>query len=127
MSEKLYEVPVVTLRDMVVYPHGVQPLFIGTEKSIRALESAQDGDKKILLLAKRDPGNDNPEPEDLFAFGTVASILQLIRLPDKTVKILVEGNCRASVIQVRDNDEFFEGDVELLDEIEMLRRQLRQR
>jgi ATP-dependent Lon protease len=117
MSEKLYEVPVVTLRDMVVYPHGVQPLFIGTEKSIRALESAQDGDKKILLLAKRDPGNDNPEPDDLFAFGTVASILQLIRLPDKTVKILVEGNCRASVIQVRDNDEFFEGDVELLDEI----------
>ena len=93
MSEKLTHVPIVTLRDMVVYPHGVQPLFIGTEKSIMALEHAQetDHDKKILLLAKRDPANENPGPDDLFSFGTAATILQLIRLPDKTVKILVEG------------------------------------
>ena len=117
MSEKLTHVPIVTLRDMVVYPHGVQPLFIGTEKSIMALEHAQetDHDKKILLLAKRDPANENPGPDDLFSFGTAATILQLIRLPDKTVKILVEGNSRAKVTSIQD-DAFFSGDVELLEE-----------
>ena len=117
MSDQFNEVPVVTLRDMVVYPHGVQPLFIGTAKSIRALERSNDQqDKKILLLAKRDPANENPEVEDLFDFGTVATILQLIRLPDKTVKILVEGNSRARVINVRDDNDCFVGDVELLPE-----------
>ena len=118
MSEQLFDVPIVTLRDMVVYPYGVQPLFIGTEKSIRALEFAQkhDKDKKILLLAKRDPGNHDPAPDDLFQFGTVATILQLIRLPDRTVKILVEGNHRATVGEIRDGEEFFTGDVELREE-----------
>ncbi len=118
MSEQLLDVPIVTLRDMVVYPHGVQPLFIGTEKSILALEHAQENDpnKKILLLAKRDPGNEAPAAEDLFDFGTVATILQLIRLPDKTVKILVEGNNRARVSEVRTGENFFSGDVELLRE-----------
>jgi ATP-dependent Lon protease len=118
MAEELFDLPIVTLRDMVVYPHGVQPLFIGTEKSIQALEHAQEHDKnkRVLLLAKRDPGNENPEADDLFSFGTIATILQLIRLPDKTVKILVEGNHRAKVSEVRDNDEFFVGDVELLEE-----------
>jgi len=117
MSEELMDVPIVTLRDMVVYPHGVQPLFIGTEKSILALEHAQesDQDKKILLLAKRDPANESPEPDDLYDFGTVATILQLIRLPDKTVKILVEGNSRAKVTDIRD-DAFFSGNVQLLEE-----------
>jgi ATP-dependent Lon protease len=86
----LTSVPIVTLRDMVVYPHGVQPLFIGTEKSIRALDHAQkhDAEKRVLLVAKRDPEQAEPGPDDLYAFGTVATILQLIRLPDKTVKIL---------------------------------------
>ncbi|MBO6555712.1 MAG: endopeptidase La [Pseudomonadales bacterium] len=118
MPEQLFDVPIVTLRDMVVYPHGVQPLFIGTEKSIRALEFVQenDKDKKILLLAKRDPANDEPGPDDLFTFGTVATILQLIRLPDKTVKILVEGNNRASVKEVRDGEAFFTGDADLQEE-----------
>jgi ATP-dependent Lon protease len=103
---------------MVVYPHGVQPLFIGTEKSIRALEHAQDNDKdkKVLLVAKRDPENEAPTPDDLFEFGTIATILQLIRLPDKTVKILVEGGSRARVTDIRDTEEFFVGDVETLDE-----------
>ena len=104
MTDNLNDLPIVTLRDMVVYPHGVQPLFIGTEKSIRALEHAQDNtqDKKILLVAKKDPENDNPGADDLFNFGTVATILQLIRLPDKTIKILVEGNNRARVSEIRD-------------------------
>lgn len=122
MSEELFDVPIVTLRDMVVYPHGVQPLFIGTEKSIRALEHAQEHDKnkRILLLAKKEPGNEKPGTEDLYSFGTVATILQLIRLPDKTVKILVEGSHRAKVSEIRENDDFFSGDVEVLDEPRMV-------
>ena len=102
----------------MVYPHGVQPLFIGTEKSIRALEHAQENDenKRILLLAKKEPGNEKPGKGDLYSFGTLATILQLIRLPDKTVKILVEGSHRAKVGKIRENDEFFSGDVEVLDE-----------
>lgn len=106
-------VPIVTLRDMVVYPHGVQPLFIGTVKSIRALEFAQsnDKDKKVLLVAKKQPDNESPGPDDLYEFGTVAAILQLIRLPDKTVKILVEGGNRARVTSISDNGQFFVGNV----------------
>ncbi len=118
MSEQLFDVPIVTLKDMVVYPHGVQPLFIGTEKSIRALENAHQNSqgKRILLVAKKDPGNADPGTEDLFSFGTLATILQLIRLPDKTVKILVEGNYRAMVHEIRDDGEFFTGDIELMKE-----------
>ncbi len=118
MSEELFDLPIVTLRDMVVYPHGVQPLFIGTEKSIRALEHAQEHDKskRILLLAKKQPDDDKPGTNDLYLFGTVATILQLIRLPDKTVKILVEGTHRAKVGEIRENEEFFSGDVALLEE-----------
>ena len=114
----LENVPIVTLRDMVVYPHGVQPLFIGTEKSIRALDYAQkhDKDKRVLLVAKRDPELENPGAKDLFAFGTLATILQLIRLPDKTVKILVEGGHRAHVANIEEADDFFTGDVEVVEE-----------
>ena len=114
----LENVPIVTLRDMVVYPHGVQPLFIGTEKSIRALDYAQkhDKDKRVLLVAKRDPEQESPTPDDLFAFGTVATILQLIRLPDKTVKILVEGGYRAEVTRMEDANDFFTADVSLVEE-----------
>jgi len=114
-------VPVVTLRDMVVYPHGVQPLFIGTPKSILALEAAQaeGGDKRILLLAKIEPENNEPTVEDLYRFGTTATILQLIRLPDKTVKILVEGECRARVADIRDDADVFRADVELLEDSDL--------
>ena len=114
----IFEVPVVTLRDMVVYPHGVQPLFIGTPKSIAALEAAQaqEGDKRILLLAKIEPENNDPKPEDLYRYGTTATILQLIRLPDKTVKILVEGESRARVLDLRDEAKVFRADIELIAE-----------
>jgi len=117
MSE-LNNVPVVTLRDMVVYPHGVQPLFIGTEKSIRALERAQGegADKRILLVAKLDPANNDPLSTDLYQFGTTATILQLIRLPDKTVKILVEGESRAIVSALTEQDGIFVANVELVEE-----------
>ena len=108
------DIPVVTLRDMVVYPHGVQPLFIGTPKSIRALEMAQasDGEKRVLLLAKRDPENADPRADDLYRVGTTALVLQLIRLPDKTVKILVEGESRAKVTDLHDSEEVFTASVE---------------
>ena len=108
------DIPVVTLRDMVVYPHGVQPLFIGTPKSIRALEMAQasDGEKRVLLLAKRDPENADPRVDDLYRVGTTALVLQLIRLPDKTVKILVEGESRAKVTYLHDSEEVFTASVE---------------
>ncbi len=114
----ILEVPVVTLRDMVVYPHGVQPLFIGTPKSIAALEAAQaqEGDKRILLLAKIEPENNDPKTDDLYRYGTTATILQLIRLPDKTVKILVEGESRARVLDLRDEAELFRADIELVAE-----------
>lgn len=114
----IFEVPVVTLRDMVVYPHGVQPLFIGTPKSIAALEAAnaQEGDKRIVLLAKIEPENNDPKTEDLYRYGTTATILQLIRLPDKTVKILVEGESRARVLDLRDEAEVFRADIELVAE-----------
>ena len=112
------QIPVVTLRDIVVYPHGVLPLFIGTAKSIAALEQAQehDPDKRVLLLAKRDPENEDPGPSDLFEFGTVASVVQLIRMPDKTIKILVEGGSRASVSKVEDGGDYLVAEVETLEE-----------
>ncbi|MFP6837682.1 MAG: LON peptidase substrate-binding domain-containing protein, partial [Pseudomonadales bacterium] len=76
---------------MVVYPHGVHPLFVGTESSIKALDVAMSDDKQILLVAKRDAGVDTPAADDLFSVGTVATVLQLLKLPDGTVKVLVEG------------------------------------
>ncbi len=114
----LTNVPIVTLRDMVVYPHGVQPLFIGTEKSIRALDYAQknDKEKKVLLVAKRDPESEEPGVKDLYRFGTIATILQLIRLPDKTVKILVEGGSRAEVTDINDVDQYFTGNVNVIED-----------
>ena len=111
----LKDVPVVTLKDMVVYPHGVQALFIGTEKSIRALDFAQqsDRDKVILLVAKVDPDNTAPGVNDLYQFGTIAKILQPIKMPDKTVKILVEGISRAEITDMVDGEAFFSASVEL--------------
>ena len=114
----LTNVPIVTLRDLVVYPHGVQPLFIGTEKSIRALTQVHknDRDKQVLLLAKKDPKNNQPGAGDLYRFGTIATILQLIRLPDKTVKILVEGGSRAEVTRITDTEDYFTGDVNIIED-----------
>ena len=117
-QKTLADLPIVTLKDMVVFPAGVQPLFVGTEKSIRALNhaSGKTPSKQILLVARRDPDIEDPKPKDLFDFGTVATILQLIRLPDGTVKILVEGNSRAKVTDIRDDGDFFRGDVQLVAE-----------
>ncbi len=93
-------IPVLPLRDVVVYPHMVIPLFVGREKSILALDAAMRADKRILLVAQKQADIDDPKLEDLHGFGTVATILQLLKLPDGTVKVLVEGVDRARVVQI---------------------------
>lgn len=112
MSELKFEtLPVLPLRDMVVYPHGVHPLFVGTESSIKALEAAMANDKQIFLVAKKDPEKTELAGDDLFAIGTVSSILQLLKLPDGTVKVLVEGGHRAEVENLDFAEEFICADV----------------
>ena len=106
--------PVLPLRDVVVYPHMVIPLFVGREKSIKALEAAMDENKQILLVAQKSAGQDDPEIEDIYRIGTVSSILQLLKLPDGTVKVLVEGQERARVTQFLTNEDYFTADVEPL-------------
>ena len=97
-------VPVLPLRDVVVYPHMVIPLFVGREKSIRALEAAMDDDKKILLAAQKSAEVDDPQVEDIHEIGTLSTILQLLKLPDGTVKVLVEGAERAVVMDFETTD-----------------------
>ncbi|WP_148253910.1 endopeptidase La [Aidingimonas lacisalsi] len=92
--------PLLPLRDVVVYPQMVIPLFVGREKSIHALEAAMEADKRVLLVAQREAGQDDPDSTDLFAVGTVAEIMQLLKLPDGTVKVLIEGASRANVGQI---------------------------
>ncbi|GGD10069.1 endopeptidase La [Halopseudomonas salina] len=94
------EFPLLPLRDVVVYPHMVIPLFVGRDKSIEALEAAMAGDKQVLLVAQRDPSEDDPGQDGIYSLGTVATILQLLKLPDGTVKVLVEGEQRARIEQV---------------------------
>ena len=103
--------PVLPLRDVVVYPYMVIPLFVGRDKSIKALEEAMDDDKQILLAAQKNASQDEPEPEDLYRTGTVANILQLLKLPDGTIKVLVEGSERAKVLQFISTDDFFQAQV----------------
>lgn len=106
--------PLLPLRDVVVYPQIVQPLFVGRPKSIKALEKAMAADKQILLVAQKNGTEDEPAIGDLFQIGTVASILQLIRLPDGTVKVLVEGLTRAKVSKVAVENDCFVADVKEL-------------
>ncbi len=106
--------PVLPLRDVVVYPHMVIPLFVGREKSIKALEAAMEEDKQILLVAQKSAGQDEPEIEDIYRIGTVSSILQLLKLPDGTVKVLVEGQERAKVVHFLGEEEYFTAEVEPL-------------
>jgi ATP-dependent Lon protease len=98
--------PVLPLRDVVVYPHMVIPLFVGREKSILALEQAMKVDKQVLLLAQKQADVDEPAAKDLYDVGTIATILQLLKLPDGTVKVLVEGVERATVTELQQTDYF---------------------
>ncbi|EJL6850079.1 endopeptidase La [Vibrio cholerae] len=105
-SERI-EIPVLPLRDVVVYPHMVIPLFVGREKSIQCLEAAMDNNKQVLLVAQKKAETDEPKVSDLFEVGTVATILQLLKLPDGTVKVLVEGQQRAKITQFYEEEYFF--------------------
>ncbi|MFC3203814.1 endopeptidase La [Alteromonas oceani] len=101
------EIPVLALRDVVVYPHMVIPLFVGREKSIRCLEAAMDSDKQIFLVAQKDAGIDEPDTNDIYSVGTIATILQLLKLPDGTVKVLVEGNVRGEIAEYNQTEPYF--------------------
>ena len=108
--------PVLPLRDIVVFPHMIVPLFVGREKSVRALESVMREDKQILLLAQRNAAQDDPGADDLFEVGTVSTVLQLLKLPDGTVKVLVEGGRRARVTGWKETGSHFEAFAEAIEE-----------
>ena len=91
---------VLPLRDIVVFPHMIVPLFVGREKSVRALEAVMKDDKQILLVAQKNAAQDDPSPDDIYRVGTVSTILQLLKLPDGTVKVLVEGGQRAKIVEL---------------------------
>ena len=100
---------VLPLRDIVVFPHMIVPLFVGREKSVRALEAVMRDDKQILLVAQKNATQDDPGADDIFRVGTVSTILQLLKLPDGTVKVLVEGGRRAAITRFADDRGLFRG------------------
>lgn len=106
--------PVLPLRDIVVFPHMIVPLFVGREKSIRALEEVMREDKRILLVAQKNPADDEPETDSIYEVGTVAQVLQLLKLPDGTVKVLVEGTERARILGYTPRPEFFEAEAHII-------------
>ncbi|MBK1623704.1 endopeptidase La [Afifella marina] len=108
--------PVLPLRDIVVFPHMIVPLFVGREKSINALEEVMRADKMILLATQKDASDEDPSPERIYEVGTLASVLQLLKLPDGTVKVLVEGRSRASIKQFSDRKDIFEAEAEEIPE-----------
>ena len=111
-------VPVLPLRDIVVFPHMIVPLFVGREKSVRALEEVTKEDKQILLVTQKDAAQDDPTTDDIYTVGTIGTVLQLLKLPDDTVKVLVEGTARARILKYTDKDVFFEAEAEVFtDEI----------
>ena len=110
--------PVLPLRDIVVFPHMIVPLFVGREKSVRALEAVMEQDRPILLAAQKDAAVDEPAADGIFRTGVLANVLQLLKLPDGTVKVLVEGRERVRVTRFVDNDDYFEAACEPLAEVE---------
>jgi ATP-dependent Lon protease len=109
--------PVLPLRDIVVFPHMIVPLFVGREKSVRALEDVMKDDKQILLVTQKNAAQDDPNPSDIYSVGTVGTILQLLKLPDGTVKVLVEGAQRANITRFAPNEAFFQAYADLVTDI----------
>ena len=103
--------PVLPLRDIVVFPHLVAPLFVGRKQSVNALNHVMTGDKKIFLLSQKNSDIDNPNEKNLYSYGTVAKVLQLLKLPDGTLKVLVEGIYRAKVAKLNFNKDFISASV----------------
>src|SRR5436190_4452856 len=113
-----YRLPLLPLRDIIVFPHMVVPLFVGRDKSLSALEEAMAGDKQLLLAAQRRAKTDDPSEDDIFAIGTVGHIIQLLRFPKGPVKVLVEGRARGRIRGFSQVDPFFVCDVDDLDEVD---------
>jgi ATP-dependent Lon protease len=108
--------PVLPLRDIVVFPHMIVPLFVGREKSVRALEDVMKDDKQILLVTQKNAAQDDPSTSDIYTVGTIGTVLQLLKLPDGTVKVLVEGGQRARIVRFAENDAFFQAQAEVIGE-----------
>ncbi len=117
---QVLELPLLPLRDVVVYPHMVIPLFVGRDKSIRALEQAMATDKQILLVAQRNASEDEPTAADIYGIGTIATVLQLLKLPDGTVKVLVEGGARANIRSMLDQGGYFAATLERIEEVPLV-------
>ena len=109
--------PVLPLRDIVVFPHMVVPLFVGRDKSVKALESGLEVNKEILLLTQKSASQEEPTASDLYSIGTIATVLQLLRLPDGTVKVLIEGLRRAQVMRFSSTEDFFEAYAEVVEDV----------
>ena len=109
-----HPIPILPLRDVVVYPHMVIPLFVGREKSIAALDAAMQTDKRILLVSQKSAEVDDPGVEDLYRIGTLSNILQLLKLPDGTDKVLVEGGQRARITGFSDGHAYFAAGIEII-------------
>ena len=115
----ILDLPVLPLRDVVVFPHMVIPLFVGRDKSMRALEQAMESDKRILLLAQKSAETDDPAAADMYSVGTLAQVLQLLKLPDGTIKVLVEGTARVNVSDISERDGSLYGRGEEVDSSDM--------
>ena len=114
IEQNIKDIPVLTLRDVVVYPHMVIPLFVGREKSIKSLDEAMENNKQILLVAQKSAEVDEPGPKDVFEIGTLATILQLLKLPDGTLKVLVEGVERVKIESMDPEGDFFTADIDII-------------
>ena len=117
-KKKVSQIPLLPLRDILVFPSTVVPLFVGRDKSIQALEQAMSSNKEILLAAQIKAKTTEPTPEDIYRVGTISTVLQLLRLPDGTVKVLVEGQRRARIVDYVQTEEFFLVEAEDLGESE---------
>ncbi len=107
--------PVLPLRDIVVFPQMIVPLFVGRDKSVSALEAAMNADKEIFLVAQLDPSEDDPDRDDLYDIGVTATVMQLLKLPDGTVRVLVEGKQRARLAELRSHDGYLVAEVDMLE------------
>src|SRR6266545_5906206 len=114
LSATTSSLPLLPLRDVVVFPHMVIPLFVGRPKSIKALDVAMDAGKHILLVAQKSAAKDDPAAEDLYSIGSIATVLQMLKLPDGTVKVLVEGAQRAQILRVDESNEYLSAEATLL-------------
>ena len=113
-KKKTIELPLLPLRDVVVFPYMVMPLFVGREKSILALRAAMDANKQLFLVSQQDAQTEDPTTDDIYTVGVVANIIQMLNLPDGTVKVLVEGQTRAKIVKGHDDENGLWAEVQLL-------------